>query len=166
MITLILGGNKSGKSDLGLDLLIRGTKPARIIVTGKALDFEFREQINRHRRERPQWIEVQETDTSLDALLPTYAKKRGTLLVDSLDFWFYRIQGRNAEDKMQALLEALVSWSGPDLFFVSSEVGLGPLPAGRETRNFCRRLGDLHLRLARMSDRVYLTVAGYPLQVK
>lgn len=166
MITLILGGNKSGKSDLGLDFLLRGPKPAKIIVTGKALDFEFREQINRHRRERPEWIEVQETAASLDALLPAYAKKSGTLLVDSLDFWFYSVHDRNADDKIQTLLAPLASWAGPDLFFVSSEVGLGPLPAGRETRNFCRQLGDLHLRLARMSDRVYLTVAGYPLQVK
>ena len=45
MITLVLGGNKSGKSDFALDLLAKEEGPALFIATGKAKDLEFREQI-------------------------------------------------------------------------------------------------------------------------
>ncbi len=166
MITLILGGNKSGKSSLGLEMLLQEAEPARMVVTGKALDMGFREQINRHRRQRPAGIEVQEADANLPSLLCAYRNTGGSLLVDSLDFWLYQVQAEQSRDKTESLLKVLREWSGPHLIFVSCEIGLGPLSANRETRQFIRDLGRLHLRLGAVSDRIYLTVAGCPMPVK
>ena len=45
MIRLLLGGTRSGKSALGEALLLAGPAPHRVIATGRALDFAFRERI-------------------------------------------------------------------------------------------------------------------------
>ena len=166
MITLILGGNKSGKSDLGLAMLARSRQPGRVLVTGKALDAGFREQINRHRKSRPKGLEVVETDRCLTADLKRLSRTPGCILIDSLDFWLYQVPVGEREQEIAALDDFLQSWDSPDLIFVSCELGLGPLPACAETRRFCRELGELHLRLARKSEMVYMAVAGCPLCVK
>jgi len=166
LITLILGGNKSGKSDLGLTMLARSRQPGRIVVTGKALDAGFREQINRHRQSRPKGLEVVETDRCLRADLKRLSRAPGCILIDSLDFWLYQVPAEKRDEEIDALDDLLQGWSSPDLIFVSCELGLGPLPASGETRRFCRDLGELHLRLARKSEMVYMAVAGCPLCVK
>jgi adenosylcobinamide kinase / adenosylcobinamide-phosphate guanylyltransferase len=81
MIDLVLGGNKSGKSDFGLDLLRRGPRPWTLVATGKSRDLAFREQILAHRRSRDADIAVQETDTDLAGALrllrPCAGKRAG-----------------------------------------------------------------------------------------
>ncbi|MFP4657240.1 MAG: bifunctional adenosylcobinamide kinase/adenosylcobinamide-phosphate guanylyltransferase [Desulfonatronovibrionaceae bacterium] len=166
MITLILGGNKSGKSDIGLDILFRSPGPRIMVVTGKALDADFRDQINRHRLHRPDGLEVEEADLDLLSSVKRCRRSFGSVLIDSLDFWLYQIQAEKREGYMHALLQILEAWTGPRLIFVSCELGLGPIPASRETRRFCRDLGALHLRLAAKSERVCLAVAGCPVHVK
>ena len=49
---------------------------------------------------------------------------------------------------------------------VSSEVGLSIVPENALARAFRDAAGELHQAVARISGRVVLTVAGYPLTVK
>ena len=64
-----------------------------------------------------------------------------------------------------ALLEAIDSVEG-ELLLVSSEVGLGVVPATPLGRRFRDRLGELHQEIARGAGTVVMMVAGLPLLVK
>lgn len=167
MITLILGGTKSGKSDAALALLRTKPKPWVMIPTGRAQDADFREQIKKHQQDREPDIMVFEVDVDLPEKLTQFASSPGTLVVDSLDFWYFAATnagvGPSAVGKLTTILS---SWTGPDLIIVSSEIGLGPLPASRETRLFARGLGDLNQALARLADEVCFVVAGLSLSLK
>ena len=167
MIPLILGGNKSGKSARALELAAAAPGPACLVVTGQALDMDFREQILDHKRTRDRALTVFESGPHLLHTLQMATVGFQTVLVDSLDFWLYSVMDRGeAERDSAALAGALESWAGPDLFLVSLETGLGPLPADPGHIRFVRLLGRLNQALARVADRVELVAAGLGIQLK
>jgi adenosylcobinamide kinase/adenosylcobinamide-phosphate guanylyltransferase len=63
-------------------------------------------------------------------------------------------------------LLAAVAETGATLVAVSNEVGLGVVPEYPLARLYRDQLGWANQRLGRAADRVYLLVAGYPLDVK
>lgn len=167
MITLVLGGNKSGKSDFALDLLAKQREPGLFIATGKARDLEFREQIKRHRQTRSATIEVAEVAEDLPHTLRKARLTVRPLLVDSLDYWLFSCREAGCEkEKIQEFLEVLEDWNDTHLILVSCETGLGPLPAGSAVRAFIRSLGALNQCVARVADQAYLVTAGLPLTLK
>lgn len=171
MIDLVLGGNKSGKSDYGLDLLCRGPRPWTLVATGKSRDLAFREQIRAHRQSRDAGIVVREVDTDLTGTLRALSARGGGILVDSLDFWMFALMNRHADREMrsrsqQELLRELAAWRGGNLIFVSTEMGLGPLAFDGEIRAFARDLGQLNREIATVSTSVYLVVAGLAQKLK
>jgi adenosylcobinamide kinase/adenosylcobinamide-phosphate guanylyltransferase len=169
MIDLVLGGNKSGKSDFGLELLRRGPGPWTLVATGKSRDLAFREQIIAHRRSREADIAVQEADTDLAGALRLLGPARGSVLVDSLDFWMFSLAGasRDHSARMRAeFLAGLEDWRGGNLILVSTEMGLGPLAFDGEIRAFARDLGQLNREIASISTSVYLVIAGLAQKLK
>ena len=166
MITLILGGNKSGKSDYALSRLAAAPGPSLFVATGKARDASFREQIMKHRRERAADLPVLEVGPGLPASLGQAKEVYKSILVDSLDFWLFACREAGREDAAGDLLRRLERWSGPDLYLVSCEIGLGPLPATSESRAFIRELGSLNTAVARIADEAVLVAAGLPLTLK
>lgn len=131
MITFVLGGNKSGKSDFALDLLAEAQNPAVFIATGKARDLEFREQIRAHRLSRTPNLEVLEVSTDLPRALRQAKLKFRAVLVDSLDYWLFACREAGCEqEKIQEFKEVLGDWNDTALIMVSCEAGLGPLPGG------------------------------------
>lgn len=167
MMTLILGGNKSGKSDFALDLLAKAPHPGLFIATGKAKDMEFREQIRLHRQTRTPDLEVVEVSTDLPQRLRQAKLTFPSVLVDSLDYWLFAIRECGCEEeKVQELLDVLNDWDDTDLILVSCEAGLGPLPGGGGVRAFIRSLGALNQGAAKAADQAFLVAAGLPLTLK
>ena len=64
-----------------------------------------------------------------------------------------------------ALFDALPALPG-HIILISNEVGMGIVPLGSLSRRFCDEAGRLHQDLARVCDRVILTVAGLPYVLK
>jgi len=167
LITLILGGNKSGKSTFALEQLDGCKAPQAFIATGKSQDFGFRQQIIDHKIERSSTIPVIEVDTNLPQSLINAKGLYQSVLVDSMDFWVFQcIQNGCLPEQCAALEEVLSTWTGPDLIFVSVEIGLGPLPASSEARAFVRELGAVNQMLARFAHKAYFVAAGLPLTLK
>lgn len=170
MIDLILGGNKSGKSDFGLELLAAGPRPWTMIATGKSRDLAFRNQIQDHRQTRDPAILVREVDIELPEAVAELSGQPGSVLVDSLDFWVFSVMNRcdrpGREARRQDLLDALGGWTGGRLVLVSTEMGLGPLAFDGEVRAFARDLGQLNREIARVSASVYLVLAGLAHKLK
>ncbi|SIN87902.1 bifunctional adenosylcobinamide kinase/adenosylcobinamide-phosphate guanylyltransferase [Halodesulfovibrio marinisediminis] len=166
MIRLILGGDKSGKSDFGLQRLYEGNSPSLLLATGQAQDFTFGQQILDHRLARIPEIPVKETGIELPRLLEKSILEYQSILIDSLDFWVFACcdQWQQAQD---ALLHSLsLVPDDVQVTIVSCEAGLGPIAASSQVRQFIRRLGALNQAVAAVSDEVCLMIAGIPLYVK
>lgn len=167
MITFVLGGNKSGKSDYAMSLLEACPGPRLFMATGKAKDLSFRDQIASHRQRRDPALPVVEVGWDLPRALAEAKKEYEAVLVDSLDFWLYLCsqEGREAAQH-KALLDVLRDGGRTSIILVSCEIGLSPLPASGETRRFLKQLGRLNQAVAALSHEAYLVVAGLPLALK
>jgi len=168
MIRLVLGGERSGKSDLAYGLLLEAGAHATVLAMGTARDEAFRRQILDHRKRRRPDIPVVEPGLNLPEALDTLRQGGGPALVDSLDFWAFACL-EAARDRTDDLVRSLDAWRGPlapACILVSCEVGLGPLAATSFTRRFVRALGGLNQRLASQADEVRLAVAGIGLILK
>ena len=169
MLTLILGGARSGKSALAERLAIDSGREVVYIATAQALDDEMSERIAHHRARRPaEWISIEEP-LALGATLREHARDHRLLLVDCLTLWLSNLLGTGDTQRFvterDALLDALVAVPG-DVVFVSNEVGLGITPLGELTRRFVDEAGRLHQALAQRCDRVVFVAAGLPLTLK
>ena len=163
MLTLVLGGARSGKSALGEALVMRKPAPWTYVATAQAHDEEMRARIATHRASRaPGWMTV---EAPLD-LGPALATPR-PVLVDCLTLWLTNLM-LGGEDVARAIirLEATLDARQAPTVLVSNEVGLGIVPEHALARAFRDEAGLLHQRIAARAARVVFTVAGLPLLVK
>ncbi|OIO02473.1 MAG: cobalamin biosynthesis protein [Desulfovibrionaceae bacterium CG1_02_65_16] len=167
MITFVIGGNKSGKSDHAMRLLEAAPGPALFLATGKAKDLSFRRQIAAHRERRDPALPVVEVGWDLPRALLEAKKDYQTVLVDSLDFWLYVCGQECREQELtEALLEALSNCGDRRIILVSCEIGFTPLPASSEARAFLKKLGRLNQAMAALADEAFLVVAGLAMTLK
>ncbi|MDP8975727.1 MAG: bifunctional adenosylcobinamide kinase/adenosylcobinamide-phosphate guanylyltransferase [Actinomycetota bacterium] len=154
MITLILGGARSGKSEAAERVAGRLGHTVTFVATGWAHDAEMAERIAIHRRRRPASWSTVEVD---DGLAVALAALDGPVLVDALGTWL----ARRAHFEIDAgeLCRALSERRG-DTVVVSDEVGMGVHPSSETGRRFRDALGVLNHRVADVSDQVLLVMAG------
>jgi adenosyl cobinamide kinase/adenosyl cobinamide phosphate guanylyltransferase len=164
VITLVLGGTRSGKSAVAEELAARHEPPVTYVATMvTAGDTELEARVVAHRRRRdPAWVTLEAGD-DLAGLLGTL---RGTVLVDSLGPWVAAtgMGGSRSGDGADgaSLCDALRTRSG-DTVVVSDEVGMSVHPSTEEGRRFQDTLGAVNGTVSAAADRVYLVVAGRPL---
>jgi adenosyl cobinamide kinase/adenosyl cobinamide phosphate guanylyltransferase len=159
VITLVLGGTRSGKSEVAERLAAEAPQPVTYVATGRALDDEMTARIAAHRLRRPaEWSTVEAAADLID----TVARLQGTLLIDSLGTWLAATADLSADGA--ALASALAERVG-DAVVVSDEVGLGVHPSSPIGRVFRDRLGEVNRAVADAADRVLLVVAGRTLEL-
>jgi adenosylcobinamide kinase/adenosylcobinamide-phosphate guanylyltransferase len=169
VISLVLGGARSGKSEVGERLAQRHADEAGGIGRGAPVTFvataasgtgdaDFDERIARHRRRRPaHWSTV---EVPPGESLTTALTVAGVVLVDSLGTWLAGYDGFPADlDSLLASLEWRRSRGGATVI-VSDEVGLGVHPATSLGLEFRDALGAVNRRVAGLADDVRLVVAG------
>ena len=152
MITLVLGGVRSGKSEVAERLA--GPGPGIYLATGLVApgDDDFADRVARHRARRPaSWTTVEEPRAVPELL----ARLEGVVLLDALGTWI----ANDLEADIDGLVKALVHRLG-DTIVVSEEVGLGVHPVSEVGRLFADRLGEANRRVAEVADRCLLVVAG------
>lgn len=154
VITLVLGGARSGKSELAERLAERSGQAVTYVATGVATDPEMAARIAAHRLRRPQAWQTVEVGEDLAAAV---SELSGSVLVDSLGTWLARLDG--FEDDFVRLAGALAARAG-DTVVVSDEVGLGVHPSSEAGRQFRDALGQLNRTVADAADEVLLVVAG------
>lgn len=163
--TLILGGVRSGKSRLAERLAFESGLPVTYVATATVGDDEMRARIAAHRARRPAAWSLVEEPYALAATLHSHAAPDRCLLVDCLTLWLTNLlvaeDPSALERERAALLDTLPSLPG-QLILVSNETNMGVMPLGELTRRYCDEAGGLHQDLARICERVVLTVAGLP----
>jgi adenosyl cobinamide kinase/adenosyl cobinamide phosphate guanylyltransferase len=163
LITLVLGGTRSGKSEVAeaLAAAAAGGGPVTYVATGPAAaaaegDADWAARLARHRARRPTgWTTVEAgPGTDLPAVVAGLA---GPVLVDSLGTWLAGREDLTVDGP--ALCAALAARPG-DTVVVSEEVGLGVHPPTAVGRRFADALGALNRAVADAADRVLLVMAG------
>ena len=178
-LTLVLGGVRSGKSAFA-EGLAQGLKvPTLYLATAQISDSEMAERVRRHRERRPaNWDTIEEPLELATALRSAFQTPEppGAVLLDSLDVWVSNLLLQH-EDKSSTEVECIAlshvdqllevcQQTDASFFLVSSEVGLSLVPPNALGRCFQDLLGLVNQRVAAADDRVYLVVAGIPVEVK
>jgi adenosyl cobinamide kinase/adenosyl cobinamide phosphate guanylyltransferase len=153
-ITLVLGGTRSGKSEVAESLAAGVGDPVTYVATGSPSDADMEARIAAHRARRPAGWATLEAGTDLPQVL---AAVDGPAVVDSLGTWV--ASHVDLAPDAAGLCRAL-GGRAADTIVVSEEVGLGvhaPTAAGRR---FADILGELNRAVAELADEVLLVVAG------
>lgn len=160
MITLVLGGSRSGKSDVAERLAAMGSAGVTYVATGSPTDPEMAARIAAHRLRRPTAWKTVEAGADLATAIENAT---GTVLVDALGTWVAAHHDFAVD--VAGLAQALRGRDG-DTIVVSDEVGMGVHPSTDVGRHFRDALGEVNRAVAGLSDRVLLVVAGrvLPLQ--
>lgn len=163
MITLVLGGARSGKSRVAEDLVARLSGPITYVATAQVdpADADHVARVAAHQARRdPSWATVEAHGPALVAAL---GATEGGVLVDSLGTWLSAHPDFVAD--VDGLCTALAARDG-DTVVVSEEVGLGVHPSSENGRRFRDALGELNTAVADVSELVLLVVAGRVLPLR
>lgn len=168
MKQLILGGARSGKSRLAQQRVTETQLPVTYIATATVYDDEMAARVAKHKLERPASWDILEVPEQLPAQLSQLSGQNKAVIVDCLTLWATNLLMHSEADLISGIDElcnVVNSFKG-DLVMVSNEVGWGIVPMGEISRQFQDQTGLMHQRLAEIVDRVTLTVAGLPLEIK
>ena len=165
MITLVLGGTRSGKSEVAESLAADAAHAAgangraTYVATGSPSDAEMAARIAAHRARRPAgWAPVEAATDRPDVL----AAVTGPAIVDSLGAWV--AAHPDLRPDAAGLCRALGGRTAATIV-VSEEVGLGVHAPTEAGRRFADALGELNRAVAEISDDVLLVVAGRVLRL-
>jgi adenosylcobinamide kinase/adenosylcobinamide-phosphate guanylyltransferase len=172
--TLVLGGARSGKSAHAEGLLAETA--VDYVATARRIpgDADWEARIAAHVARRPAgWRTVEPADLVATVRsageVPMLVDDIATWLTGELDdagAWDGGPETLRAGRARRTELVAAVSACPGRLVLVSSEVGLGVVPATRAGRLFRDELGALNAELAAACDQVLLLVAGLPVRLR
>jgi adenosylcobinamide kinase/adenosylcobinamide-phosphate guanylyltransferase len=160
VIVLVLGGTRSGKSEIAERIAARRGGPVTFVATGVGTDDAMRERIALHRERRPaSWRTVEAGPADLAGVLGNTA---GTVVLDSIGTLVANTP-QFALDPA-ALCDALAARGGHTVV-VGEEVGLAVHPPTDAGVRFVDAVGDANRAVAAIADEVVLVVAGRALRL-
>lgn len=177
MLTLILGGARSGKSAFAEQQAkeVAGDN-VLFVATAEARDEEMRRRIERHRRLRPAAWRTVEAPRQVGHAIREHVADAQAVVVDCLTLLVSNVLAEWddpwAEEAAEAVrnevaeLIAAAHTVKAHVFVVSNEVGFGLVPTSPLGRAYRDLLGEANCRVAAVADRVYLLIAGIPLLLR
>ncbi len=179
MLTVVIGGTRSGKSAHAERLALASGLPVRYVATADAGDPAMAARIAAHAARRPgDWTTVEAGTSLADALS---ASAGDCVLLDGLGPWiatalhragFFEapcdevLAGVSADvlREVDRAVEVVAPRAGLAIV-VAEQAGEGLLPADAASRAWLDLLGDATQRFAAMAARVDLVVAGRALTI-
>lgn len=168
MITLITGGQRSGKSAFAERLALKHSPTPIYIATSRIFDEDFRKRVEAHKMRRGnEWTNIEQPLHIADIQIPSGA----TVLLDCLTLlatnWLFecRENPESARSEIFANLDRLLA-NDADFFIVTNEIGMGGTSENRLQRIFTDLQGDVNRHVAALADRVYLLVSGIEVLIK
>jgi adenosyl cobinamide kinase/adenosyl cobinamide phosphate guanylyltransferase len=161
-LVLLIGGARSGKSELAARIAGAQRAPVVVIATGQPGDEEMAARIACHRRERPAAWETVEEPLELGAAIGRVSGDR-CLIVDCLTLWtanMLAVRGAGETETAAGEAAALAAARPGLTVAVTNEVGLGIVPEHPLTRSYRDLLGRVNTAWASAAARAYLLLAG------
>ncbi len=173
-ILFVIGGCRSGKSSFALEQANLAQcdkgKIKIFIATSVPIDSEMEERVKKHQNERgSDWHTIEEP-VKIHGVINQYSRNASVILVDCLTLWVSNLLLNSFDDAkfdiaVKNLEDALESCRCP-VFLVSNEVGTGIVPENKIARQFRDYAGFVNQRIAKIADRVVMTIAGIDIQIK
>ncbi len=173
MMTLILGGARSGKSRFAQSLCCAGEEVV-FVATAREEDEEMRRRIAMHRESRPaRWLTIEEP-LDLPSRIRPALPCATTILIDCLTIWLSNLMWAERDWTPDEIEQSALSQidqltqigAGRELIVVSNEVGLSLVPETEVGRRFRDLQGLVNQWCAAKADRVFLMVAGIAVPIK
>jgi adenosyl cobinamide kinase/adenosyl cobinamide phosphate guanylyltransferase len=166
-LTLLLGGVRSGKSALAVELARRYGGPVELIATAEAFDEDMAARIARHRADRPAWP-VREEPIDLTGALDA-ADPSSFVVVDCLTVWVgnlmvHDVPGAEIEARAVAAADRARARPAPTVV-LSNEVGSGVHPPTALGRRYTDVLGRVNQLWSARAATACLVVAGRALRL-
>lgn len=161
-LTVLLGGARSGKSAMAVELAEATGRGVVFVATAEARDAEMADRIRAHRLQRPgHWRTMEAPQRLRDAVAGADAD--ACVVVDCLALWVANLQEQGWSDEeigaeAAALARDLAGRAASIL--VTNEVGMGVVPATPLGRSFRDLLGRVNVAAVREAAVAYLVVAG------
>lgn len=176
MVTLVLGGARSGKSSFAERIAYKkGARNVLYLATAEAKDQEMMERIKKHQQSRPEGWQTIEEAYDLKKIFMSLSSGQ-VILLDCLTLYVSNIILRDnqevssvAEDRIKQDLIDVINITRKkdmDLIIVSNIVGSGVVPPSKIGRRFRDITGRVNQLIARSADEVYLCIAGLPIEIK
>ena len=165
MLTLVLGGAASGKSEYAESLVLKTVGPRYYLATMQVWDAECAARVEKHRRMRAaKHFETVECPLHLETVrLPA----RGTVLLEDLgnlaanELYDPAGAGENAAAAILAGLDSLAAQC-KNLIVVSNEVFSGGADYAGDTDRYLKALARVNNAFAARADAVVRVVCGIP----
>lgn len=174
MLTVLLGGARSGKSTTALRLACTAENEAAggvsFVATSPHIegDDDLAARIARHRDERPPTWSTVEAEIDLAGAVDAIPDSE-VVVVDCLTVWVGNLlhHGHDDAEVLAASDRALAVVAGrpADTIVVTNEVGSGIVPADAASRRYRDLLGRVNQAWVAASDRALLLVAGRALDL-
>ncbi len=166
-ITLITGGQRSGKSSFAQNMAIQNSSRPVYLATSRIWDEEHKKRIERHKADRDErWENIEE-----EKFLSKHKFSNKVVLIDCITLWLTNFYFDNNSDIDLSLTEAkkefeVFTQQDAHFIFVTNEIGLGGMPENEIQRKFTDLQGWMNQHIAKMADEVFFMVSGIPMKVK
>ena len=169
MLTLVLGGAASGKSEYAESLVLKAALPRYYLATMQVWDAECAARVEKHRRMRAaKQFQTIECPLHLDKI---HLPARGTALLEDLgnltanELYDPSGAGDAAAGAILQGLDALAKQC-EELIVVSNEVFSGGADYAGDTARYLKALAQVNNAFAARADAVVRVVCGIPIYYK
>jgi adenosylcobinamide kinase/adenosylcobinamide-phosphate guanylyltransferase len=174
MFTFVTGGLRSGKSEYALRRASELGPPPWLYVAARIDgDDELKAKLARHRRDQDAtWRLIEAPSKLASALEPATLAGHGAMVIDRFTVWLSsRLAGteNRADFDLTAEVEALADQlyrSTTPVVLVTTEIGLGFLPAAVPDRRLINIAGLANQILAERAQSVVMMVSGVPMRLR
>ena len=168
-LTLLLGGARSGKTSLAVEMATRRRCSVAYVATAPTIDgdIDLAERVSRHRSERPaDWTTIEE---ELDLSGAVARADAEFVVVDCVTLWVSNLlhagqSDASIRDTARRTAQTLAGLDTP-IVAVSNEVGMGVHPASEVGRRYRDLLGWVNQAWAASAETTLLLVAGRALRL-
>jgi adenosylcobinamide kinase/adenosylcobinamide-phosphate guanylyltransferase len=175
MFTFVTGGLRSGKSEYGLRRASElGPPPWLYVAPHIEGDDELKARLARHRRDQDAAWHLHEAPAKLAASLsPETMAGHGAAVIDRFTIWLSNRLAAAPEasadydlvGEVEAFSDKLYRSTTP-IVLVTTEIGLGFLPASVPDRRLINIAGVANQILAERAQSIVMMVSGVPLRLR
>jgi adenosylcobinamide kinase/adenosylcobinamide-phosphate guanylyltransferase len=168
MITLITGGERSGKSHYAENLAKQLSNKPMYVATARKWDDDFQKRIDRHQKDRDEhWINI-EKEKHLSEI--DFTNK--VAIIDCVTLWLtnFFVDSKNdvalSLEQAKIEIDAIANQENATIIIVTNEIGMGVHAETHIGRKFTELQGWMNQYIAQKATTVVLMVSGIPVQIK
>ncbi|MGS0681600.1 bifunctional adenosylcobinamide kinase/adenosylcobinamide-phosphate guanylyltransferase [Shewanella sp. 125m-7] len=166
MISLYLGGARSGKSGLAEQEVIDAERETIYIATARA-SRSMADRISLHKAQRPNHWTTVEVPLELSRNLKALDAKQRIIIIDCLTLWLTNqlMVKHCLMEQIEQLCRTLNSLQC-HVVLVSTEVGQSLIPDDEMSQQFVNFSGLMHQKIAAIADKVCFCQGGIAIPLK